>query len=61
MLRPGEEEVSFDEAWILRLARSIRRGETDNCEFLLRARVAPWARRNIGFLVKPLSDQFSLT
>lgn len=61
ILRPGVSEVSFDEAWIMRLVACIWRGDTDSFEFLLRSRVQPWARRNIGFLIKSLSEQFSQT
>ncbi|MEL6643749.1 MAG: hypothetical protein AAFQ79_07435 [Pseudomonadota bacterium] len=58
ILRPGEAEVTFDEAWILALTGSLARSDSDSFAFLLRSRVAPWARRNIGFLLSSITDQF---
>lgn len=59
MLRPGVAEVSFDEAWIVRMATSAAQGDGDSFAFLLRSRVPPWARRNIAFLVASLSETAS--
>lgn len=49
--RPGVEEVSFDEAWLLRLFEAASAPDPDSFEFLMRSRVPPMARRSLGFLV----------
>ena len=58
ILRPGVEEVTFDEAWSIRLIAAADAGNCDSFDFLLRSRVAPLARRNIGFLIRSMSEQF---
>jgi hypothetical protein len=58
LLRPGVAEVSFDEAWILRLLTSAAAGDGDSFAFLLRSRVEPWARRNFAFLVQSMAERF---
>ena len=58
--RPGETEVSFDEAWLLQLGAAIAREDQPSIDFLLRSRVHPHARRHCGFLMKAIVDQFSL-
>lgn len=58
LLRPGVAEVTFDEAWILRLLTSAAAGDHDSFAFLLRSRVDAWARRNIGFLAQSMAEQF---
>lgn len=60
MLRTGSAEVSFDEAWLIQLAKSLARGDTDSTAFLVGSRVVPAHRRNIRFLVGRISDCFSL-
>lgn len=55
-LAPGEAEVSFDEAWLLRSIAAQRTGDHASFDFLIRSRVAPAARRQIGFLIAGLSD-----
>lgn len=59
MLRAGSPEVSFDEAWLIRLARSIACHDTDSTAFLLASRIAPAHRRHIRFLVGHISEYFS--
>lgn len=57
--RPGVEEVSSDEAWLLRSVTSDRNGDRDSLEFLMRSRVVPPARRNLRYLIAnvvPKSD-----
>ncbi len=49
--RPGVEEISFDEAWLLRAFEAVVAGDTDSLDFLLRSRVAPAARRDLFFLI----------
>lgn len=58
--RPGEAEVSFDEAWLLQLGAAIARDDTSSIDFLLRSRVHPHARRHCGFLMKSLVDKFGI-
>lgn len=60
MLRTGSTEVSFDEAWLIRLAKSLARKDTDSAAFLLGSRIDPAHRRNIRFLVGRISDCFAL-
>lgn len=60
LLRTGSYEVSFDEAWLIRLAKSIARNDSDSTAFLLGSRIDPAHRRNIRFLVGRISDCFSL-
>ncbi|QQA43804.1 hypothetical protein [Pelagovum pacificum] len=50
--RPGTEETSFDEQWLVALFRAIRAEDDDSFEFLLRSRVPVHVRRNIAFLVR---------
>ncbi|MEO0692174.1 MAG: hypothetical protein AAFY90_04765 [Pseudomonadota bacterium] len=55
MLRPGVEELSFDEAWLNRLIEAAQQGDADSFTFLLRSRVRPEARRNVGYLIRSLA------
>lgn len=55
-LAPGEAEVSFDEAWLLRSISAHRSGDCASFDFLIRSRIAPAARRQIGFLIAGLAD-----
>lgn len=57
--RPGVQEVSFDEAWLLRAVQAARRGDRGSFLFLLRSRVPHAARRNLGFLILSVSERFS--
>lgn len=58
--RPGEAEVSFDEAWLLQLAKAVAGDDRSSTDFLLRSRVHPHARRHCGFLMRSIADHFSL-
>ena len=58
--RPREAEVSFDEAWLVRLAKALNDGDTASATFLLNSRVPVHARRNLVFLLQGITDQFSL-
>lgn len=57
--QPGSDEVSFDEAWIMRCIQSIAQNDHSSLEFLLRSRVALPDRRYIGFLMARISEQFT--
>jgi len=58
LFRAGEPEISFDEDWLLALARSIRREDTASCTFLLHSRVPKHAHRNLVFLLGNVADNF---
>ncbi|MEP2641053.1 hypothetical protein [Roseobacter sp.] len=57
--RPGVQEVSFDEAWLLRAITTARADDRSSFLFLLRARVPHASRRNLGFLILSVSERFS--
>ncbi|MFO7758402.1 MAG: hypothetical protein R6V26_07975 [Roseovarius sp.] len=56
LYREGEAETSFDEAWLLALARSLRQGDASSATFLLRSRVPAHARRHLVFLLRTVVD-----
>ena len=49
---PGTQDLSFDEAWLLRLIEAAGREDEPSFTFLLQSRVAPHARRSITFLAR---------
>lgn len=53
--RPGEREVSVDEAWLLRLVLSVAAEDRASARFLVRRMIAPAALRPILFLVNGLA------
>ena len=55
--RPGTEERSFDEAWLLAALHAVRRGDAVSLTFLLRRRLAKHDQRLIGFLIAQISDR----
>lgn len=59
LYRPGETETSFDEKWLIALARSLRNGDEASSTFLLCSRVPKHARRNLVFLFHRVIDNFS--
>ncbi len=56
--RPGTVQMSFDEAWLMRLVQCRRNGEWDSFQFLLRSRVGKDQRRNMAFLIGGVSERF---
>jgi len=54
--RPNVEEISFDEAWLLK-AINASHHDRSNFEFLIRSRIQRVAQRNIGTLVSALTLQ----
>ena len=58
--RPGEVELSFDEAWLTRLLMASRAGDGNSVAFLIRSRVAKPHQRHVAFLIKGISEQFCL-
>lgn len=60
LYRPGEAELSFDEAWLMRLSEATARGDDDSAAFLLGSRVQRQDRRNLSYLIHSVSECFSL-
>lgn len=56
LYREGERETSFDEDWLLALARSLKAHDTASATFLLHSRVPKHARRNLVFLLRTVVD-----
>ena len=52
--RPGSDEVSFDERWLLRVIERLESGDTDSFTFLLSRRIPHEYRRSVAFLVHGL-------
>lgn len=59
--QPGTVELSFDEAWLMRALIASRSGDGDSLSFLIRSRVPKVYQRQVSFLIKGISDQFSQT
>lgn len=47
---PGSIDVSFDERWLMTLIFAFRANDLDSAAFLIARRIAPQARRSVGFL-----------
>lgn len=60
LYKPGSALLSFDEAWILALARALKRDDMPSATFLLRSRVPAHARRGLAFLLRSVSEHFAL-
>ena len=56
MFRIGERETSFDENWLLALARALKAGDTPSVTFLLHSQVPKSAHRNLVFLVRSVVE-----
>lgn len=56
--RPGENELSFDEAWLMQLLIAMADGEGDSVAFLIRSRVPQPHQRQVAFLAKGITKQF---
>jgi hypothetical protein len=56
LYREGERETSFDEAWLIALARSLRHGDEASATFLLHSRVPRHARRTLVLLLRSIID-----
>jgi hypothetical protein len=59
LYRVGEQETSFDEKWLIALARSLNSGDDTSATFLLHSRVPDHARRNLVFLLRRVANDFS--
>ncbi|MCL3883276.1 hypothetical protein [Marivita sp. GX14005] len=58
LFREGERDTSFDEKWLLALARALKHEDTASATFLLNSRVPKHARRNLVFLLRNVIDGF---
>jgi len=58
IFRVNETGMSFDEAWLLALARSLKSGDTASATFLLNSRVKKHLHRNLVFLLRAVLDNF---
>jgi len=59
LYRVGEQETSFDEKWLIALARSLKSGDHTSATFLLHSRVPNHAHRNLVFLLRRVADNFT--
>jgi hypothetical protein len=59
LFREGEAETSFDEDWLIALARSLKIDDVASATFLLHSRVPAHARRNLVFLLRSVTNDFS--
>lgn len=59
LYREGERETSFDEDWLMALARSMKHDDTASATFLLHSRAPKHAHRNLVFLLRNVVDSFS--
>ncbi|MGR3504118.1 hypothetical protein [Pseudaestuariivita sp.] len=57
---PGAVEMTFDETWLLQLARSSVADDAPSVAFLLASRVAPQNRRFVKFLIARIAVSFDL-
>lgn len=57
--RPGTTELSFDEAWLGRLFEAVEQRDDDSFRFLIQSRVPRLTQRNLTFLIRSISEQFS--
>ncbi len=55
---PGTVELSFDEAWIARLATSVAHGDESSTAFLLHSRAPKIHHRDLRFLISRISEHF---
>lgn len=58
LYRVGEMAMSFDEKWLVALARSLKTGDAASATFLLHSRVPKHAHRNLVFLVRCVAERF---
>lgn len=58
LFREGERETSFDEDWLMALARALQGNDTASMTFLVHSRVPRHARRNLVFLLDRVLDAF---
>ncbi|MEP4194429.1 MAG: hypothetical protein ABJL99_02215 [Aliishimia sp.] len=59
--RPGEQEISFDEAWLLSLAQAEARKDENSTTFLLASRARGQDCRHLRFLIHSISEYFDQT
>lgn len=59
LFRVAERETSFDEDWLMALARSLKNDDLGSATFLLNSRVPRHLRRNLVFLLRRVIDNFA--
>ncbi len=59
LFAPATQEISFDERWLLQLARAAQTQDDASLRFLLGSRVAHENRRLVRFLIARISDHFA--
>lgn len=59
MHSPGVSELTFDELWIMSVARAHVHDDQSSFSFMIQSRVLPHARRNVAFLLARIVDTFS--
>lgn len=57
--RPGEADLSFDEAWLLSTIEARMRDDEDSYAFLVTRRIARDKRRTFGMLIFALADRLN--
>jgi len=55
--RPGVDEMSFDESWLIAALGALDKKDWDSFDFLIRSRVVPAHRRSIRFLLHGIIRQ----
>ena len=58
MYAPGTSEITFDESWLLQLARVCASGDDSSASFLVASRIGFENRRLIRFLVGRIASYF---
>ncbi|SMX44203.1 hypothetical protein [Actibacterium lipolyticum] len=56
---PGTKEVSFDEAWLLRMMSCVRDGDQASFTFLISSVLDQSMRRSVAFLVRGLAERLT--
>lgn len=58
--RPGTDEMSFDELWLVQLGRASQTNDTDSLRFLISSRVERQYQRHVRFLATGLAEKSAL-
>ncbi|PYE83845.1 hypothetical protein [Pseudoroseicyclus aestuarii] len=56
LYRPGATRMSRDEAWLMRAMICAAGGDEDSLRFLLRSRVLPQHVRELGFMIRRVTE-----
>jgi len=58
--RPGVTAVTFDEAWVMRLLGSLRKGDLDSALFCIGSQIPRERRASVRFLAGALADRLDI-